>query len=97
MRSAIRCADYCGRLAFDCRRGRGTKKFAEAVVKTLADSSAGTRFSLVRFHHIVDNSIVERTFREQIAVGKPLTVHLAPGRRLCQDHGRRSEESEAPG
>ena len=31
MRSEIRCAEYCGRLAFDCRRGRRTKKFAEAA------------------------------------------------------------------
>src|SRR5262249_49943348 len=80
------------RFLYEDRVYPATKKFAEVIAKTIADSCHGTRFSLVRFHHVVDNSIVERRFRDQIARGQPLNVHLPPDRRK---HGQSLEEAVA--
>jgi nucleoside-diphosphate-sugar epimerase len=72
------------RFLYEDRVYPATKKFAEVVVRTVADASE-VRCSLVRFHHVVDNSIAEQTFRNQIQRGEPLTVHLPPGRsKQCQ-------------
>jgi nucleoside-diphosphate-sugar epimerase len=53
-----------------------TKKFGEVIAKMTADQSR-THFAIVRFHHIIENSIVESIFREQIAAERPLSVHLS--------------------
>jgi nucleoside-diphosphate-sugar epimerase len=102
--NAARCAALSGierfihastgkcRFLYEDRVYPATKKFAEVMIKIVADETPGTRFSLVRFHHVVDNSIVERRFRDQIARGEPLTVHLPPDR---MKHGQSLAEAVA--
>jgi FlaA1/EpsC-like NDP-sugar epimerase len=80
------------RFLYENRVYPATKKFAEVIIKIVADEAPGTRFSMVRFHHVVDNSIVKRRFREQIARGEPLTVHLPPNRKK---HGQSLAEAVA--
>jgi nucleoside-diphosphate-sugar epimerase len=80
------------RFIYEDRVYPATKKFAEVIIKIVADASPGTRFSLVRFHHVVNNSIVKRKLQEQIARGEPLTVHLPPDRKK---HGQSLAEAVA--
>lgn len=71
------------RFIYENRVYSATKKFAEAIVKMAARDNP-TRFSVVRFHHLVENSIVEQVFASQIAKNEPLTVHFPPKTQPCQ-------------
>ena len=71
------------RFIYENRVYAATKKYGEALVKIAARHSP-TRFSVVRFHHLVENSIVEKTFASQIAKDAPLTVHFPPRIQPCQ-------------
>jgi nucleoside-diphosphate-sugar epimerase len=92
------------RFIYEQRVYSATKKFSEAIARMVADRS-GTNFATVRFHHIVENSIVEQIFLGQIAAGQPVTAHISnnmyqPGQSLREAtavllnaslHGRRGE------
>ena len=77
---------------YDERIYPATKQFAEFEVRRQARSAPEIRWSCVRFHHVVDNSIVEWTFKAQIEADAPLTVHLPLGR---SKHGQSAAEAVA--
>jgi nucleoside-diphosphate-sugar epimerase len=80
------------RFVYDERIYPATKKLAEFEVAGCAQRSAGICWSCVRFHHVVENSIVERRFRQQLRDRRPLTVHLPPER---SKHGQSAAEAVA--
>ena len=80
------------RLIYEERIYPATKQLAEFEIRRRAQEHPDTRWACVRFHHVVDNSIVERTFRQQIAAGEPVTVHLPAERRR---HGQNAQEAVA--
>jgi len=43
VRSAIRCADYCGRLVFNCRRGRGLRSSPRRRIRRCGAITCSTR------------------------------------------------------
>jgi len=77
---------------YDERIYPATKQFAEFDVYCQSRSAPQIRWSCVRFHHVVDNSIVEWTFKAQIRDDAPLTVHLPLGR---SKHGQSADEAVA--
>lgn len=79
------------RFLFEKRVYPASKKLAEVMVKLVADESE-TSFSVVRFHHVVDNSIVERTFQSQADRDAAVTPHLPPDR---MQHGQSAQEAVA--
>ena len=80
------------RLIYEPRLYPATKQLAEFEVKRHAAVHPEMSWACVRFHHVVDNSIVEQTFRRQITAGQTLTVHLPPERR---QHGQNALEAVA--
>ncbi len=77
---------------YDERIYPATKQLAEFEVRRNALAAPQTRWSCVRFHHVVDNSIVERIFFNQIDAGQFLTLHLPTGRKK---HGQNAAEAVA--
>ncbi len=52
-----------------------SKRLAEQILQALAQDSAGTTFTMVRFGNVLDSSgSVVRLFRNQIKAGAPVTV-----------------------
>jgi nucleoside-diphosphate-sugar epimerase len=80
------------RLLYDERVYPASKQLAEVAVALSSRAGEKTRFSCVRFHHVVENSLVEDRFRRQLASGGPLTVHLPVDRR---QHGQNADEAVA--
>lgn len=79
------------RFIYEPRVYPATKKFAETIVRTMA-AKHGIEAAMVRFHHIVDNSIAERTFRSQLNSGDPITVFQPATKK---QHGQNADEAVA--
>ncbi len=80
------------RLLYEERVYPASKQLAEFSVRLSALDHPEVSWSCVRFHHVVDNSIVERRFREQLLADEPLTVHLPADK---TQHGQSAAEAVA--